>query len=125
MKKVILISSVILMIAFVALSFAAAKAKMDLKVGDEVYACDCGDSCPCKTMSKNAGNCTCDKPMVKAKVMKVEGDTAMLKAEKWDKERAFKTTGKYTCDCGPECKCDTISQNPGKCSCNKAMKKVE
>ena len=30
MKKVILISSVILMIAFVALSFAAAKAKMDL-----------------------------------------------------------------------------------------------
>jgi len=63
--------------------------------------------------------------MVKAKVMKIEGDTAMLKAEAWDKERPFKMTGKYMCDCGAECKCDTISQNPGKCACDKDMKKVE
>ena len=125
MKKILLIASVFVIIAFVALSFAGAKAKMDLKVGDEVYACNCGDDCPCKTMSRNAGNCTCGKEMVKAKVMKVEGDTVMLKAEKWDKERAFKTTGKYICACGPDCKCDTISQNPGKCTCGKEMKKVE
>ena len=125
MKKILLIASVFVIIAFVALSFAGAKAKMDLKVGDEVYACDCGESCPCNTMSKNAGKCSCDKEMVKAKVTKVEGDKVMLKAEKWEKERAFKATGKYMCDCGPDCKCDTISQNPGKCSCVKEMKKVQ
>ena len=125
MKKIILIASVFVMVAFVALSFAGAKAKMDLKVGDEVYACDCGDSCPCKTMSKNAGKCTCDKDMVKAKVMSVEEGRVMLKADSWEKERPFKTTGKYTCACGPDCKCETISQNPGKCPCGSEMKKVE
>jgi hypothetical protein len=125
MKKVILITTVMFMIAFVALSFAGGKAKMDLKVGDSIYACDCGADCPCNTMSRNAGKCTCNKDMVKAKVMKIEGDTAMLKADNWDKERPFKMTGKYMCDCGPECKCDTISQNPGKCTCLKEMKKVE
>ena len=124
MKKVILLATVMLMVVFVALSFAGGKAKMDLKVGDSIYACDCGADCPCNTMSRNPGKCTCGKDMVKAKVMKVEGDTAMLKAEKWDKERPFKMTGKYMCDCDPECKCDTISQNPGKCTCGKEMKKV-
>ena len=125
MKKIILVATIIFAIAFVAVSFAGGKAKMDLKVGDEVYACDCGEGCPCKTMSRNPGKCTCDKDLVKAKVMSVEGDKAMLKAENWDKERAFKTTGKYMCDCGPGCNCDTISQNPGKCGCGKEMKKVK
>jgi hypothetical protein len=125
MKKLLFVLTVMVAMAAVTLSFAGAKAKMDLKVGDEVYACNCGEKCPCNTMSRNPGKCTCDNEMVKAKVMKVEGDTVMLKAEKWEKERAFKTTGKYMCDCGPECKCDTISQNPGKCTCGAAMKKVE
>jgi hypothetical protein len=124
MKKIILIATVILTIAFVATSFAGDKAKMDLKVGDEIYACNCGEDCPCNTMSRNAGKCTCGKDMVKAKVMKVEGDKVMLKSETWEKERAFKTTGNYMCDCGPDCKCDTISQNPGKCTCGNEMKKV-
>jgi len=125
MKKIIILSLVVLRVAFVALSFAGAKAKLDLKVGDEIYACNCGADCPCNTMSRAAGKCSCGKDMVKAKVMKMEGDTAMLKAESWDKERPFKMTGKYMCDCGAECKCDTISQNPGKCACGKDMKKVE
>lgn len=80
MKKLILIATVMIMVAFVALCFAGAKSKLDLKVGDEIFACDCGDSCACKTMSRNAGNCTCDKEMVKAKVTKVENGKAMLKA---------------------------------------------
>jgi hypothetical protein len=63
--------------------------------------------------------------MVKAKVMKVEEDHVMLKADSWEKERSFKTTGKYACACGPDCKCNTISQNPGKCTCGNEMKKVE
>jgi len=125
MRKIILLVMVVLMVAVVAIAYAGSKAKMDLKVGDEIYACNCGADCPCNTMSRNAGKCTCGKDMVKAKVMSIEGDTAMLKAEGWDKERPFKMTGKYMCDCGPECKCDTISQNPGKCTCGKDMKKVE
>lgn len=124
MKKTVMLTAVLMIVAFVALSFAAGKAKMELKAGDEIYACNCGEACKCDTMSKNAGNCTCGKEMVKAKVTKVDGDKAMLKAEKWEKEREFKTTGKYVCACGEACKCDGISQNPGKCSCGKEMKKI-
>ncbi|MBI5847272.1 MAG: hypothetical protein HZB31_04870 [Nitrospirae bacterium] len=125
MKKLILMLTVMVMVAFVAVSFAASKSKMDLKVGDEIYACNCGDSCPCKTMARKAGNCSCDKEMVKAKVMSIDGDKVMLKADSWEKERAFKATGKYICGCGEGCNCDTISQNPGKCGCGAKLKKVQ
>ena len=27
----------------------------------------------------------------------------------------------YWCDCGPECKCNTVSLKPGKCGCGKEM----
>ena len=40
----------------------AEKGTMELKVGDEVYACNCGEKCPCNTMSRNPGNCTCGSP---------------------------------------------------------------
>jgi hypothetical protein len=103
----------------------AEKGKMELKVGDEVYVCNCGENCPCNTMSRNPGNCTCGNEMVKAKVLKVEPGKAEVKAESWDKARVFKTIGKYTCNCGPNCKCDTISQNPGKCTCGADMIKVQ
>jgi hypothetical protein len=123
MRKTILFAVLVLFCAAVA--FAGTFGKMELKVGDEVYACNCGESCPCMTMSKAAGKCTCGNEMVKAKVMKVEEGQVMLKADSWEKERPFKTTGKYSCACGPDCKCDTISQNPGKCTCGAEMKKVE
>lgn len=103
----------------------AEKGTMELKVGDEVYVCNCGEKCPCNTMSRNPGNCTCGTEMVKAKVLKVEPGKAEVKAESWDKARVFKTIGKYTCNCGPNCKCDTISQNPGKCTCGADMIKVQ
>ncbi len=126
MKKNILMAMMLCMIVFVALSFGGEKARMDLKVGDEIYACDCGDGCPCNTMSRSSSaKCACGKDTVKARVMKIDGDIAMLKADGWDKERAFKMTGKYMCACGADCKCDTISQSPGKCACGKEMKKVE
>jgi hypothetical protein len=123
MKKIVVV--------IVALSLAVAgyaladKTKLDLKAGDSIYACNCGDSCACKTMSNTESNCSCGKKMVKATVAKVEGDKVMLKADGWDKERAFPTKGKYACACGEGCKCDTISQNPGKCSCGNDMKKVQ
>ena len=123
MRKTILFAVIMLFCASVA--FAGTAGKMDLKVGDEIYACNCGADCPCNTMSRMEGICTCGKGMVKAKVTKVEEGKVMLKADSWDKERPFKTTGKYTCACGADCKCETISQNPGKCPCGKEMKKVE
>jgi hypothetical protein len=118
----------VLVVLFVLVSVSvgmAEKGKMELKVGDEVYVCNCGENCPCNTMSRNPGNCTCGNEMVKAKVLKVEPGKAEVKAESWDKARVFKTIGKYTCNCGPNCKCDTISQNPGKCTCGADMIKVQ
>jgi hypothetical protein len=36
----------------------------------------------------------------------------------------FKTAGLYVCDCPASCKCNTISDKPGKCGCGKEMKKL-
>jgi hypothetical protein len=128
MRRKILITAMVLAMALavVSLSFAAEKGKLDLKVGDELYVCNCGEKCPCNTISRNPGKCACGHDdMVKATVTKVEGNVAYFKAEGWDKERPFKTVGKYMCACGPDCKCDTISQTKGKCSCGKDLKKVK
>jgi hypothetical protein len=95
---------------------------MALKVGDEVYVCNCGEKCPCHTMSKNPGQCSCGVDLVKAKVTRVDEGSAMVMIN--GKERSFKTVGKYACACGPACPCNTISQNPGKCTCGMEMKAV-
>jgi len=116
--------AMILTLALVVVAFAGSRGKMDLKAGDEIYACNCGEACDCLGMSRNAGKCTCGKEMVKAKVESVKDGTAMLKAAGWEKARSFKTDGKYACACPPECKCDTIAQKPGKCTCGVEMKKV-
>jgi hypothetical protein len=128
MRRTILITAMVLAMALsvVSLSFAATKGKLDVKVGDQFYVCNCGEKCPCNTISRNPGKCACGHDdMVKATVTKVEGNVAYFKAEGWDKERPFKTVGKYMCACGPGCNCDTISQTPGKCPCGKALKKVK
>ena len=96
---------------------------MELKVGEEVYACNCGKECPCNTLSKNAGKCTCGVDMVKSTVKSVGDGTAVLLVS--GEERTFKTVGKYACACGPQCPCNTISQNPGKCTCGVEMKEVK
>jgi hypothetical protein len=118
-----MVASFILVIAFAVVAYAG-EGMMKLKVGDEINACNCGIKCDCNTMANKAGNCTCDAPMVKAKVVRVEGDTAYLTSPGWKEERPFKMTGKYTCACEPACTCDAISQKPGKCPCGNEMKKV-
>lgn len=123
-RSVYAVFAVIMLVALAAVAFAGAKAKMELKAGEEIFACNCGEKCPCNTMSRNAGNCTCGKEMVKAKVTKLEGDAAYIQADGWEKERPFRTTAKYACACGPTCKCGTISQNPGKCTCGVEMEKT-
>ncbi len=124
MKIVWVVTSITVFIVVAAFGFAADKSKLDLKVGDERYACTCSDKCACNTISMNQGKCTCGTDMVKAKVVKVEKEKAIFKAEGWQKERTFKTIGKYVCDCSPDCKCGTISQNPGKCTCGADLKKI-
>jgi hypothetical protein len=125
MRKTFIISIVILVMSMGVLAFAAAeKGKLDLKVGDERYVCNCGEGCPCNTISMNPGKCTCGNEMVKAKVVKVDKGKVDFMAEGWKNPRSFKTIGKYMCDCSPDCKCGTISQNPGKCTCGKQMKKI-
>ena len=119
MKKVI-IFMVVFTLAFVTLAIAD-KTTMEAKVGDELYVCACGDGCPCDTMSRNAGQCSCGKDMVKTKVTKVEEGKITVAS----RAKPFISVGKYACDCGPACKCDTISQNPGNCTCGKKMVEVK
>ena len=119
MKKLLILTLVfILALATLAL---ADKTKMTAKVGDQLYVCGCGEGCPCDTMSRNPGQCTCGKDLVKTKVTKVEKGMITVESRK----KPFISVAKYVCDCGPECKCDTISQNPGNCTCGKKMKMVE
>jgi hypothetical protein len=119
MKK-LLILTIILSLAFAALAFAD-KTEMTAKVGDELYVCGCGEGCKCDTMSRNPGTCTCGKDLVKSKVTKVEKGKITMAG----RDRPFVSIGKYACACGPGCKCDTISQNPGNCSCGKKMMEVK
>jgi hypothetical protein len=125
MRRSIFLLAVVLTLAMVAVAFAG-NPKPVYKVGDEVYACNCGETCPCQAISKKEGKCPCAMDlMVKAKVMTVEKDKVMLKAESWEKPRPFSTVAKFVCDCGPTCNCDAISQTAGKCPCDKEMKVVK
>ena len=119
MKKLLIVTLVFTM-ALATLALAD-KTKMTAKVGDQLYVCACGEACPCDTMSRNPGQCTCGKDLVKTKVTKVEKGMITVESRK----KPFISVAKYVCDCGPECKCDTISQNPGNCTCGKKMKMVE
>ena len=114
--KRLLILTIVCTLALATFALAD-KAKMTVKVGDEIYVCACGEGCPCDTMSRNPGQCTCGKDLVKTKVTKVEKGKIWVESRK----KPFVSVGKYVCDCGPNCKCDTISQSPGNCTCGKKL----
>ncbi len=119
-----LVTSLALILAVGALLVYAgpSNGKMDLKVGDQVYACGCGTACPCQTISDREGKCHCGHDLAKAEVVKVGEGTADLKIAK--ETHTFKTVGKYICGCGDSC-CKTISQSPGKCGCGKDLVAVK
>ena len=122
MKKVFTVAlALVLALAFAVV--AAEPSKMELKVGDQLYVCNCGEKCPCDSMARKPGNCTCGKEMVQGTVTKVGEGTAVIKTA--SAERTFKTVGKYACACGPTCDCGSISQNPGNCVCGKPMAEVK
>lgn len=90
--------------------------------GQTVYVCGCGPDCDCLTVSQRKGVCSCNKPLVKTKVSRVEKDSIIVKVK--GKEQRFTTVAKYACACGEGCNCGTISQKPGKCACGNDMKEV-
>lgn len=123
MKQVLRVVVLLVVAAFLAaVGYAGEKSKMDVKVGDELYVCSCGEKCPCETLSRTEGKCPCGVDLVKAKATVVEESKAKFMVG--DKERTFNTVGKYACACGPTCPCNTISQRPGKCSCGVDLKPV-
>lgn len=126
MKKTFYLAfGTLLILVLVAAAFAGTTSTLKLKVGEEIYACNCGTGCPCQTLAKKEGKCVCGKDLVKAKVVKVDKDVVFLQAKGWQKPQPFKTVGKYACACGPACNCDTISQKPGSCVCGKKMMEVK
>lgn len=122
-KNLLVLLALTFTLALAGLSIAAVEnGKFSVKTGDSVYVCNCGEACPCLTVGKKAGKCTCGKEMAKVTVTRVDTENAYYQAS--GKERSVKTTGKYACACGASCNCDYISQKPGKCSCGKDMKPV-
>jgi len=122
MKRIVAVLSLIVAMAVAGFAVAAG-GKLDLKAGDTVYVCGCGAGCDCGAMSMKKAKCSCKKEMVKATVVKVEGDEAQVMVD--GKDQTFKTTGTYACACGEKCPCNYISQKPGKCGCGIELKKVE
>ncbi len=112
--------SLVILFSLSALSLADTRGKGGVKVGDEIYVCNMGETCPCDTIAKKPGNCKCGKELIKTRVTKVEDDTLFVES----REKGFKGTGKYACACREACNCGTIAQKPGKCICDREMKEV-
>ncbi len=123
MKYTAILIACLLVVFGISLAGETVKGKMTLKAGEEVYACNCGESCACQTISnQEKGKCGCGMALSKATVKKVGTDTADLQFA--NGVRTLKTVGKYVCGCGGEC-CSTISQKAGTCGCGKELVKVE
>lgn len=110
-----------LFLAFAMTAFADKELPV-FKAGETIYVCACGAGCDCQTVSRKDGKCTCDKPLAKTTVIKIEG--GKLFANVNGAEQTYFTNAKYACGCGDGCTCGTISQKPGKCACGNEMKKI-
>ena len=124
-KRTVMMVTVLTAMTFVfaGLALAGSGGKAGLAEGDEAYFCQCGEKCPCDTVSNNPGKCTCGVDLKKGKVTSA-GD-GELTADVGGESLKYKTTGQYACACGPACTCNTISQNPGNCTCGVEMKRVQ
>lgn len=112
---------VALLLAFAMTAFADKELPV-FKAGETVYVCGCGAGCDCQTISRSDGKCSCDKPLVKTTVTKVEGEKLFASVN--GAEQTYSTKAKYACGCGGGCTCGTISQKAGKCTCGNKMKKI-
>jgi len=110
---------------------------------DVLYACDCGSSCECNTLSKQPGNCACGKPLHWYHVIKVENDEALLcgceegcrcsldpadptrcGCGKPVKRVSLKGSGLFFCNCGGSCTCNTVQAAAGECGCGMKLKQM-
>ena len=123
MKRMYLATLVVLVMVLAITVAAAESEKMSLKVGDEVFVCNCGDGCPCNGMAMKESKCACGNAMVKGKVLELGEGTAVIQVG--GREQSFNTVGKYACACGEGCNCGAISQTPANCACGKPMKQVK
>jgi hypothetical protein len=120
-------STVLAFLAFLVLGAAATfisaadvRGKIDLQVGQEAWFCAC-DKCPCESVSRQPGKCSCNVDMVKGKVTAVDANAGVATADLGGgMSKTFKMTGKYACACD-KCPCGMVSQQPGNCSCGKPM----
>ena len=91
-KMVALVTAVVsLPLLLMGLSLDRSTGKLDVKVGESYYVCNCGEGCDCHTISSKAGECSCGQDLVQAEVSRVEEGRAFFKAEGWEEERPIKT----------------------------------
>jgi len=123
MKKTFPVVLVMFVLALAIAAAAAEPAKSALKVGDEVFVCNCGAGCPCGSIAMKESKCSCGNKMSKGTVTQVAEGTAVVRIG--SREQTFKTTGRYACACAKGCDCGSISQSAGNCACGKPMGEVK
>ncbi len=126
MKRFVIVAvSLFFIVAGVSTALAdkGQKGQFTTKAGEVIYVCSCGTGCDCGSLAKKEGTCGCGKSLVTSTVTKVEGGKVFYKLD--GKELSAPITGTYACGCGEGCKCGSISQKPGKCSCGSNMVKVK
>jgi len=121
MKKILSPAAMaaVFVLTFATFLLANSRPTIELAPGDEVYACACGSECDCGTLSQVANVCGCGRELVKARVVKVDAEEATLVVN--GREKVFRTTGRYACECKKGCGCGTISQKQGKCACGRIL----
>lgn len=100
----------------------AAPAASELKKGDAVYVCGCGEACKCGSIAAAPGKCGCGQPLVKATVAKIDGGLITVDRAGGKGETTFKAP--YKCACGPKCTCNAVALGPAKCHCGMEMVKA-
>ena len=103
---------------------------------DVVYVCNCGPECTCGSVAVKPGTCSCGEDLVRAHLVKVEGNEGLLctceegctcEINSEDPSKcgcgkelrrvSFEGTGVYFCNCGGSCTCNYVADAPGNCGC--------
>jgi hypothetical protein len=103
---------------------------------DILYVCGCGADCDCGAVSLEPGTCDCGKPLVKAHLLRMDGNVATICTCSGDcnctidpadptkctcgepvRQISLEGKGLYYCNCGGSCTCNHVAGEPGKCHC--------
>jgi hypothetical protein len=139
---VVLLAMVLALVLVGSYVFAGERQGKDEVKSNILYVCNCGPECKCNTVSTKPGKCGCGVELVPMRILRIEGDEAVLctcgkgcmcKSDPNDPAKCgcgkpvkrVSLKGLYVCACGAGCDCNTVSDKPGKCRCNKDLRKVE